>query len=84
MSRPAPKPPADIEASRAEMDASELDFANAKLAFYGRTEYKGSRVEFEDPKRYAETFIGKNRAFHRARWAKVRTAQCVEPFRESD
>lgn len=74
MSPSAPKPPVDIEALRAEMDAAELDFANAKLAYYGRTEYKSSRVEFEDLKRYAEAFIAKNRVFQRARWGKVRIA----------
>ena len=52
-----PKGTTLTSALRAEMDAAELDFANAKLAYYGRTEYKGNRVEFDDLKGYAEAVV---------------------------
>jgi hypothetical protein len=71
MSPVSRKPVCDVEALRAEMDAAELDFANAKLAYYARTEYKNHFVEFEDLKQFAELFIAKNRVFQRARWGKV-------------
>jgi hypothetical protein len=54
------------------MDAAELDFANAKLAYYHRTEYKGTAVSYETLESYAEDFIAKNYAYQKAMFGKVR------------
>jgi hypothetical protein len=54
------------------MDASELDFANAKLAYYHRTEYKGLPVSYESLTNYAEQFIATNYAYQKAMFGKLR------------
>ncbi len=60
-----------IDALKQEMDAAELDFANAKLAYYNRTEYKGQVISYEVLKGLAETFIQKNYAVQKAVFGKI-------------
>ena len=66
------KTDADVGALRDAMDAAELDFANAKLAFYNRRSYKDRGVEYDDLRGYAERFIAANYEFQRAKWGEVR------------
>jgi hypothetical protein len=73
---PAPDPVA-VEALRDEMDATELDFTNAKLAYYNRTDYKDAPVDFDRLTAYARRFIAASHAFQKARWGKVRIALSV-------
>ena len=61
----------EIAALKQAMDAAELDFANAKLAYYNRTEYKGQTITYERLKSYAEDFIRKNYAVQRAAFGRV-------------
>ena len=63
--------PEEIAALKVAMDAAELDFANAKLAYYNRTEYKGNPVTYDTLKAYAEDFIAKNYAVQKAAFGKV-------------
>jgi tyrosyl-tRNA synthetase len=58
--------PEEIAVLKASMEAAELDFANAKLAYYNRTEYKGKDVTYDALKAYAEDFIAKNYAVQKA------------------
>ena len=53
------------------MDAAELDFANAKLAYYNRTEYKGQAITYEVLKNLAEGYIQKNYAVQKAIFGKI-------------
>jgi hypothetical protein len=48
-----------------------VDFRNAKIAYYNRTEYKGKIVAYEDFEQYAKTFIAANHAFQKAAYGKV-------------
>jgi hypothetical protein len=66
------KPDVNVEALRDAMDAAELDFANAKLAYYNRRPYKDRGVEYDDLRGYAERFISASYEFQRAKWSKVR------------
>ena len=63
---------AELATMKEAMDAAELDFANAKLAYYHRTEYKGLAVNYEALADYAEQFIAKNYAFQKAMFGKLR------------
>ena len=53
------------------MEAAELDFANAKLAYYNRTEYRGQTITYEGLKSFAEDFIQKNYAVQKAVFGKI-------------
>jgi len=53
------------------MEAAELDFANAKLAYYNRTEYKGQIITYETLKNFAQDFIQKNYAVQKAVFGKI-------------
>jgi tyrosyl-tRNA synthetase len=61
----------EIAALKLAMEAAELDFANAKLAYYHRTEYKGQLISYEALRTFAEDFIGKNHAVQKAVFGKV-------------
>ncbi len=61
----------EIAALKQSMEAAELDFANAKLAYYNRTEYKGQPISYETLKVFAEDFIAKNHAVQKAVFGKV-------------
>jgi hypothetical protein len=63
---------AELATMKEAMDAAELDFANAKLAYYHRTEYKGFAVNYESLRNYAEQFIDKNYAYQKAIFGKLR------------
>lgn len=60
-----------IDALKHAMDAAELDFANAKLAYYNRTEYKDRVISYEVLKGLAENFIEKNYAVQKAVFGKI-------------
>jgi hypothetical protein len=66
------KSPAEIEALRDAMDAAELDFRNAKIAFHAGADYKSRPVNYDELRRYVEAFIATNHDFQRARWGRVR------------
>ena len=59
------------------MDAAELDFANAKLAYFHRTEYKGQVVSYEVLKQFAEIFIAQNYAYQKGVFGKIRVKLAV-------
>ncbi len=61
----------EIARLKESMEAAELDFGNAKLAYYNRTEYKGKMVGYEDLKIFAESYIKKNYALQKAAFGKV-------------
>jgi len=61
----------EIAALKASMEAAELDFANAKLAYYNRSEYKGKAINYDALKAYAEDFIAKNHAVQKAVFGKI-------------
>jgi hypothetical protein len=63
--------PEEIATLKAAMDAAELDFANAKIAYYNRTDYKGSLISYDALKEYAEDFITKNYAVQKAAFGKI-------------
>jgi tyrosyl-tRNA synthetase len=63
--------PEEIAALKQSMEAAELDFANAKLAYYNRTEYKGQTITYEVLKILAEDYIQKNYAVQRAVFRKI-------------
>jgi tyrosyl-tRNA synthetase len=63
--------PEEIAVLKASMEAADLDFANAKLAYYNRTEYKGKAVSYDALRAYAEDFIAKNHAVQKAVFGKV-------------
>jgi len=53
-------------------DSAELDFRNAKLAFYHRTEYKGVAVTYEVLRSYAELLIAHNYAYQKAIYGTIK------------
>jgi hypothetical protein len=61
----------EIAALKESMEAAELDFGNAKLAYYNRTEYKDKTVGYEDLKSFAESYITKNYALQKAAFGKI-------------
>lgn len=63
--------PEEIAALKQSMEAAELDFANAKLAYYNRTEYRGQIVSYEVLKNFAEDYIQKNYAVQKAVFGKI-------------
>lgn len=69
--------PEEIESLRGEMNASELEFDNAKLAYFKRLPYKDREVTYEVLKEYAENYIAKNYAFQRGHFGKVHVKLAV-------
>jgi hypothetical protein len=61
----------EIAALKESMEAAELDFSNAKLAYYNRTEYKGKTVGYGDLRSYAEIYIARNYAVQKAAFGKI-------------
>jgi hypothetical protein len=57
---------------KAALDASELDFQNAKMAYFNSAPYKDEEVTYEVLKRYAETYITKNYEFQKGAFGRVR------------
>jgi hypothetical protein len=72
MGKKAPATAEELRHLKKSMESAELDFANAKLAYYGRTEYKGELVAYENLARRAEEFIAANYAFQKARFGRIR------------
>lgn len=61
----------EIEALKRAMETAELDFANAKLAYYNRTEYKGQVISYDTLENFANDFIQKNYAVQRAVFGRI-------------
>jgi hypothetical protein len=62
---------------RTAMDAAELDFANAKLAYYNGSTYKDQSIAYDDLKAYAQRFIAASYEFQKARWGVVKVKLSV-------
>ena len=77
MAKKAPPTPEELQKLKDAMDSTELDFANAKLAYYHRTEYKGQLVAYENLEQYAKIFIAANYAYQKALYGKVRVNLAV-------
>jgi hypothetical protein len=67
--KPSEEQVAELKAAK---DLAELDFRNAKLAFYNRTEYKGQQVSYEILHTYAELLIARNYAYQKALYGTVK------------
>jgi len=67
-----PAAPEDLAKLKEALDAAELDFDNAKVAYYHRTSYKDQDVTYEVLKAYAEFYIGRNYAYQRAAFGRIR------------
>lgn len=72
MARKAPPTTEELRHMKGSMDGAELDFANAKLAYYNGAEYKGRKVEYENLAGYARVFIAANYAYQKALYGRVR------------
>jgi len=72
MAKKVPRTAEELQNLKGAMDAAELDFANAKLAYYNRSQYKDQPVAYEDLKKYAEISIVANHAYQTALYGKVR------------
>jgi hypothetical protein len=64
--------PEELAALKVKLDTSEMDFDNAKLAYFHRTSYKDEEITYEVLKRYAEAYIAHNHAYQKAAFGKVR------------
>ena len=62
----------ELVALKQAMDAAELDFDNAKVAYFHRDEYKGKEVTYEVLKSFAEQYIAANYAYQKAYFGRVR------------
>jgi hypothetical protein len=67
----------DLQKLKSVMDAAELDFANAKLAYYNRAQYKDQPIAYEDLEKYAEIAIAANHAYQKALYGKIRITLSV-------
>ena len=72
-----PSTPEELARLKQAMDAAELDFDNAKLAYFHRAEYKGQAVNYEVMKRFAEEYIAANYAYQKAAYGRVRVKLSV-------
>jgi hypothetical protein len=63
--------PEEIAALKQSMDVAEVDFSNAKIAYYTRGEYKGQMITYEVLRTFAESFIQKNYAVQKAVFGKI-------------
>ena len=77
MAKKVPPTAEELENLKSTMDSTELDFANAKLAYYNRMEYKGQLVAYENLEQYAKAFIAANHAYQKALYGKVRITLSV-------
>jgi tyrosyl-tRNA synthetase len=77
MAKKVPPTAEELENLKNAMESTELDFANAKLAYYHRTEYKGQLVAYENLEQYAKIFIAANHAYQKALYGKVRITLSV-------
>jgi hypothetical protein len=67
----------DLRNLKSAMNAAELDFANAKLAYYNRAEYKDRLIAYEELNKYAETAIAANHAYQTALYGRIRVRLTV-------
>ncbi len=66
-----PLTPEQLQSLKEAMNASELEFDHAKLAYFRRVPYKDKEITYEALKEYAETYIAANHAFQKAQFGKV-------------
>jgi len=67
--KPSQDQVAELQAAK---DRAELDFRNAKLAFYNRIEYKGEPVSYEILHNYAERLIASNYEYQKAVYGTIK------------
>jgi hypothetical protein len=77
MAKKAPATAEDLQNLKAAMNATDLDFANAKLAYYNQAQYKDQPVAYEELKKYAEAAIAANHAYQKALYGKIRITLSV-------
>jgi hypothetical protein len=63
--------PDELASLKEAMNASELEFDNAKLAYFRRATYKDREITYEVLKECAETYIANNHAFQKAQFGRV-------------
>jgi hypothetical protein len=54
------------------MDTAELNFDNAKVAYFHRAEYQGKEVTYDVLKEFAERFIAANYSHQKASFGRIR------------
>jgi hypothetical protein len=64
--------PEQLAKFKEALDASELDFQNAKMAYFNTAPYKDEEVTYEVLKRYTDAYIAKNYDYQKAAFGKVR------------
>jgi hypothetical protein len=72
MARKEVPTPEKLAALKQAMDSAELDFINAKVAFFHNTEYKEKEVTYDVLSDFAEAFIARNYDFQKAMFGRVR------------
>ena len=72
-----PATPEELAKLREALDASELDFGNAKLAYFHAAPYKGQNVTYEVLKHYAEIYIARNYDYQKGLFGRVRVKLAV-------
>jgi Xaa-Pro aminopeptidase len=76
MARKVPTPE-EIAALKQAMDLAELDFINAKVAFFHDADYKDKKITYDVLSDFAEFFIAQNYAFQKAMFGRVRVKLSV-------
>lgn len=59
------------------LGAAELDFDNAKVAYFRRAEYKRQEVTYDVLKTFAEAYIEAHHAYQKALYGRVRARLSV-------
>jgi hypothetical protein len=62
----------ELGALKLAMDTAELNFDNAKVAYFHRAEYQGKEVTYDVLKGYAEQYISANYAYQKASFGRIR------------
>jgi hypothetical protein len=72
-----PATPEELAKLKEALDASEVDFENAKIAYFHNAPYKEEEVTYEVLKRFAEAYIAKNYDYQKAAFGRVRIKLAV-------
>lgn len=64
--------PEDLARLKQVLDSAELDFDNAKVAYFHRAEYKGQEITYEALKGFAELYIRANYDYQKAAYGRIR------------
>jgi len=69
---PKAKPnPEQIAQLKKTLDQTTTDLANAKIAFFSRTDYNEEVVDDERLRRYAQAYVNASHAYQKALYGKV-------------